>query len=89
MGTCEAELGRSHLVVNATQVLGVELINEPFAGDFFHHPLSMIPYPNPLNADKRFLVNLEHPHTHPSGVTQSHQTQQETHKMREDRASDS
>jgi hypothetical protein len=38
------------------QVLGVELINEPYAGDFYHYPLSMIPYPNPLNADKRFLV---------------------------------
>ncbi|GMI32093.1 hypothetical protein TrCOL_g9172 [Triparma columacea] len=37
-------------------VLGVELINEPFAGDLYRNPLLMVPRPNPKNADK---VNLQ------------------------------
>ncbi|GMH56601.1 hypothetical protein TrVE_jg11694 [Triparma verrucosa] len=41
---------------NRPEVLGIELINEPFAGDLYHHPLLMVPRPNPLNAD---AVNLQ------------------------------
>jgi len=37
-------------------VLGIELLNEPFAGDMYHHPLLMVPKPNPHNAD---AVNLQ------------------------------
>jgi len=36
-------------------VLGLELINEPFAGDLYHDPLIMAPYPNPHNADRTNL----------------------------------
>lgn len=32
-------------------ILGLELINEPFAGDFYHDPLLLAPWPNPRNAD--------------------------------------
>jgi endoglycosylceramidase len=35
-----------------TEVLGIELINEPYAGDFYRDPLIMVPYPNPHNADR-------------------------------------
>ena len=38
------------------EVLGLELINEPFAGDFYQHPGIMIPRPSPGNADR---VNLQ------------------------------
>ncbi|GMI14189.1 hypothetical protein TrLO_g13048 [Triparma laevis f. longispina] len=38
------------------EVLGIELINEPFAGDLYHHPLLMVPHPSPTNAD---AVNLQ------------------------------
>lgn len=38
------------------EVLGIELINEPFAGDLYHDPLIMVPRPNPHNADR---VNLQ------------------------------
>jgi len=38
------------------EVLGLELINEPFAGNFYRHPSLMPPRPNPWNADK---VNLQ------------------------------
>ena len=38
------------------EILGFNLINEPFAGDFYHDPLLMVPYPSPTNAD---LVNLQ------------------------------
>jgi len=38
------------------QVLGLELMNEPFAGDYYLEPLIMVPYPNPRSAD---AVNLE------------------------------
>jgi endoglycosylceramidase len=37
------------------EVLGLELINEPFAGDFYKNPLIMVPHPNPLNADRSRL----------------------------------
>ncbi|KAK3237149.1 hypothetical protein CYMTET_52756 [Cymbomonas tetramitiformis] len=37
-------------------ILGVELMNEPFAGDFYHNPLIMVPYPFPRNADK---INMQ------------------------------
>ena len=37
-------------------VLGLELFNEPFAGDFYHNPAIMAPSPNPWNADK---LNLQ------------------------------
>lgn len=36
-------------------VLGLELINEPFAGDFYDNPLIMVPWPNPMNADRTRL----------------------------------
>ena len=38
------------------EVLGIELINEPYAGDFYRNPGIMIPYPSPTNADR---VNLQ------------------------------
>jgi len=38
------------------EVVGLNLINEPFAGDFYHDPLIMVPYPSPTNADR---VNLQ------------------------------
>jgi endoglycosylceramidase len=38
------------------EVLGYNLINEPFAGDFYRDPLIMVPYPSPTNADR---VNLQ------------------------------
>ena len=38
-----------------TEVLGVELMNEPFAGDFYADPRIMLPWPNPFNADARNL----------------------------------
>ncbi len=36
-------------------ILGIELINEPFAGDLYHDPLIMVPRPNPRNGDKKNL----------------------------------
>lgn len=38
------------------EVVGYNIFNEPFAGDFYHHPLIMVPYPSPTNADR---VNLQ------------------------------
>merc|ERR1712023_341452 len=38
------------------EILGIELMNEPFAGDFYHNPLMMVPWPDPLSADR---VNLQ------------------------------
>ena len=35
---------------------GLELINEPFAGDLYRDPLLMVPFPNPASADR---VNLQ------------------------------
>ena len=37
-------------------MVGLNLINEPFAGDLWHHPLLMVPYPSPTNADR---VNMQ------------------------------
>jgi len=37
------------------EVLGLELINEPFAGDFYKNPGIMVPYPSPFNADRSRL----------------------------------
>jgi endoglycosylceramidase len=37
-------------------ILGLELLNEPFAGNPYGNPLLMVPYPNPWNADR---VNLQ------------------------------
>eukprot|EP00966_Prymnesium_polylepis_P268898 6212248-Prymnesium_polylepis.1 len=37
------------------EVLGYELINEPFAGDLYEDPLLMLPYPSPTNADRKNL----------------------------------
>jgi endoglycosylceramidase len=39
-----------------TEVVGFNLFNEPFAGDLYHRPLIMVPYPSPTNADR---VNLQ------------------------------
>lgn len=39
-----------------SSVIGLELINEPYAGDFYLDPLIMVPYPNPRNAD---ALNLQ------------------------------
>lgn len=38
-----------------SNVLGLELINEPFAGDLYADPLIMIPYPNPSSGDRTRL----------------------------------
>ena len=38
------------------EMLGYELLNEPFAGDPYENPLIMVPYPNPWNADR---VNMQ------------------------------
>eukprot|EP00931_Biecheleriopsis_adriatica_P023946 TRINITY_DN15012_c0_g1_i2.p1 TRINITY_DN15012_c0_g1~~TRINITY_DN15012_c0_g1_i2.p1 ORF type:complete len:685 (+),score=124.34 TRINITY_DN15012_c0_g1_i2:75-2129(+) len=38
------------------EILGLELINEPFNGDFYHDPPIIVPPPNPHNADK---LNLQ------------------------------
>eukprot|EP00937_MAST-01D_sp_MAST-1D-sp2_P005638 g5638.t1 len=38
------------------EVVGLNLVNEPFAGDFYHRPLLMVPWPSPTNADR---VNLQ------------------------------
>eukprot|EP00939_MAST-03C_sp_MAST-3C-sp1_P003020 g3020.t1 len=38
------------------EVVGLNVVNEPFAGDFYHNPLIMVPWPSPTNAD---LVNLQ------------------------------
>ena len=35
----------------APYILGLELLNEPFAGNFYRHPWIMAPWPNPFNAD--------------------------------------
>jgi endoglycosylceramidase len=40
---------------NRTEILGFELINEPFAGDLYHDPQIMVPYPDPHNADAKNL----------------------------------
>jgi len=37
------------------EVLGYELLNEPFMGDFYRDPLIAVPYPNPHNADAKRL----------------------------------
>ena len=37
------------------EILGLELMNEPFAGDVFEHPEIAIPWPNPANADQSRL----------------------------------
>eukprot|EP00413_Alexandrium_margalefii_P045109 CAMPEP_0204603200 /NCGR_PEP_ID=MMETSP0661-20131031/57124_1 /ASSEMBLY_ACC=CAM_ASM_000606 /TAXON_ID=109239 /ORGANISM="Alexandrium margalefi, Strain AMGDE01CS-322" /LENGTH=540 /DNA_ID=CAMNT_0051614245 /DNA_START=6 /DNA_END=1628 /DNA_ORIENTATION=+ len=34
------------------EVVGFEVLNEPFVGDVYHNPLRMVPYPYPLNADR-------------------------------------
>jgi aryl-phospho-beta-D-glucosidase BglC (GH1 family) len=39
----------------ADQILGLELLNEPFAGNLHSNPLIMIPWPNPWNADRMRL----------------------------------
>lgn len=36
-------------------ILGMELLNEPFAGDIYAHPLLLVPWPNPYNADRKRL----------------------------------
>jgi len=38
------------------EVVGLNIFNEPFAGDFYHHPTIMLPWPSPTNADR---VNLQ------------------------------
>jgi len=38
------------------EVVGLNVVNEPFAGDFYHNPLIMVPWPSPTNADR---VNLQ------------------------------
>jgi len=38
-----------------SEVLGYELLNEPFMGDFYRDPLIAVPYPNPHNADAKRL----------------------------------
>merc|ERR1712012_1318648 len=40
---------------NRPEILGLEILNEPFAGDFYEDPLIMVPYPNPDNADTKNL----------------------------------
>lgn len=40
------------------EILGFELLNEPFAGDFYEDPLIMVPFPNPHNADAKNLQPL-------------------------------
>ncbi|GMH74701.1 hypothetical protein TrLO_g1950 [Triparma laevis f. longispina] len=40
---------------NRSEVLGYELINEPFMGDFYRDPIIAVPYPNPHNADAKRL----------------------------------
>jgi len=37
------------------EVVGLNLVNEPFAGDFYHDPLIMLPWPSPTNADRKNL----------------------------------
>lgn len=37
------------------EILGLEILNEPFAGDLYSDPLIMVPYPNPRNADAKNL----------------------------------
>ena len=37
------------------EIIGLELLNEPFAGDLYHHPTIMVPRPSPTNADRRNL----------------------------------
>ena len=37
------------------RVIGIELVNEPFPGDFYHNPLIMVPWPNPDNGDRTRL----------------------------------
>jgi endoglycosylceramidase len=39
-----------------TEVVGFNLLNEPFAGDMYHDPTLMVPWPSPTNADR---VNLQ------------------------------
>ena len=38
------------------EILGLELLNEPFAGDVYADPLLLVPHPNPHNAD---ALNLQ------------------------------
>ena len=38
-----------------SEVLGYELLNEPFMGDFYRDPIIAVPYPNPYNADAKML----------------------------------
>jgi len=38
-----------------TYILGIEIMNEPFAGDFWHDPLMMVPY-SKISAD---VVNMQ------------------------------
>ncbi len=38
-----------------SHILGFELTNEPFMGDFYRDPLIAVPYPNPHNADAKRL----------------------------------
>merc|ERR1719483_464879 len=40
------------------EVLGFNIINEPFAGDLYQDPLIMLPYPSPTNADRANLQPL-------------------------------
>ena len=37
------------------EILGLELINEPFAGDLYNNPIIMVPSPSPWNADRQNL----------------------------------
>ena len=46
----------AHRFKGRPEVVGYNLFNEPFAGDFFHKPLIMVPWPSPTNADR---VNLQ------------------------------
>eukprot|EP01052_Picozoa_sp_SAG31_P036813 SAG31_NODE_4648_length_3069_cov_1.952525_2_plen_340_part_00 len=57
----------AHRFAHRSEILGLELMNEPFAGDFYNNKTNetnwmqsplMIPYPNPLNADRKNLQPL-------------------------------
>lgn len=40
------------------EILGLEIFNEPFAGDIYTDPLLLVPFPNPDNADAKNLQPL-------------------------------
>ena len=44
--------------IGRPELVGLNLLNEPFAGDVWTNPLLLVPYPNPFNADRWNLQPL-------------------------------